>query len=152
MSKVSDSVSLFTSGCACSQAILAIYGVSFGIDRQTALKVAAGFAGGMRMGATCGAATGAIMVLGLAHCAVDDQGKTDRRKDLRAGPGASETLRHALRGPCLQRPDGLRHEQSARDRICQQGRPVSVSLSAVRPGRGGDPRRDAVAEETCDSV
>lgn len=80
MSKADDAVSLFESGCACSQAVLATYGEAFGIDVHTALKVAAGFAGGMRMGATCGAATGAIMVLGLAHCSVDGQGKTDRRK------------------------------------------------------------------------
>jgi C_GCAxxG_C_C family probable redox protein len=80
MSKIDNAVSLFTSGCACSQAILATYGEAFGIDQRTALKVAAGFAGGMRMGLTCGAATGAIMVLGLACCTVDGQGKTDRSK------------------------------------------------------------------------
>ena len=32
------------------------------------MRVAAGFAGGMRMAETCGAVTGALMVLGLAHC------------------------------------------------------------------------------------
>jgi C_GCAxxG_C_C family probable redox protein len=80
MSKVDDAVSLFTAGCACSQAILATFGPSLGIDRAAAMKVAAGFAGGMRSGLTCGAATGAIMVLGLAHCIKDGQTGPDRRK------------------------------------------------------------------------
>jgi C_GCAxxG_C_C family probable redox protein len=35
------------------------------LDRETALRIAAGFAGGMRLAETCGAVTGAIMVLGL---------------------------------------------------------------------------------------
>jgi C_GCAxxG_C_C family probable redox protein len=68
MSKVDDAVAMFGNGYACSQAILAVYGEPFGLDCGTALKVAGGFAGGMRMGATCGAVTGAYMVLGLAYC------------------------------------------------------------------------------------
>jgi C_GCAxxG_C_C family probable redox protein len=32
------------------------------------MRVSAAFAGGMRMAETCGAVTGAFMVLGLAHC------------------------------------------------------------------------------------
>ena len=63
MSRVDEAVSLFRSGCACSQAILVACSESQGVDRQTSLKIAAGFAGGMRMGNTCGAASGAIMVL-----------------------------------------------------------------------------------------
>jgi C_GCAxxG_C_C family probable redox protein len=35
------------------------------LDRETALRIASGFAAGMRMAETCGAVTGAIMVLGL---------------------------------------------------------------------------------------
>jgi C_GCAxxG_C_C family probable redox protein len=80
MSRADDAVGLFSSGCACSQTILATFGPPLGIDRAVAMKVAAGFAGGMRMGATCGAATGAIMVLGLAHCINDGQTGPDRGK------------------------------------------------------------------------
>jgi C_GCAxxG_C_C family probable redox protein len=58
---------LFRDGCACSQAVLAVYGKPLGLSRKTAMKIAAGFAGGMRLGGTCGAVTGAIMVLGLRH-------------------------------------------------------------------------------------
>lgn len=65
------SVSRFKEGYACSQAILAEYGAPLGLDRNLALKIASGFAGGMRQGETCGAVTGAFMVLGLLFCGVD---------------------------------------------------------------------------------
>jgi C_GCAxxG_C_C family probable redox protein len=58
---------LFRGGCACSQAILGVYGEPLGLPRKTAMQIAAGFAGGMRLGETCGAVTGALMVLGLRH-------------------------------------------------------------------------------------
>ncbi len=48
--------------------MLSTYGERFGLDRETALKVAGAFGGGMaRMGETCGAVTGAFMVIGLKH-------------------------------------------------------------------------------------
>jgi C_GCAxxG_C_C family probable redox protein len=71
MSDVDVAVDLFRSGCACSQAVLGAYGPRYGLDQEQALRVAAGFAGGMRLAATCGAVTGAIMVFGLATCGDD---------------------------------------------------------------------------------
>jgi hypothetical protein len=44
-----------------------VYGRRFGLDRDVAMRIASGFAAGMRMAETCGAITGAIMVLGLRH-------------------------------------------------------------------------------------
>jgi C_GCAxxG_C_C family probable redox protein len=48
-----------------------VYGRRFGLDRETALRIAAGFAGGMRMAGTCGVVTGALMVLGLKHATAE---------------------------------------------------------------------------------
>jgi C_GCAxxG_C_C family probable redox protein len=67
MSRVETAVSRFRDGCNCSQAILATYGEAFGLPRETALRVACGFGGGMRLADLCGAVTGALMVLGLRH-------------------------------------------------------------------------------------
>lgn len=67
MSKVSEAAELFRNGCACSQAVLAVYAEPLGLSRETAMQIATGFAGGMRLGDTCGAVTGALMVLGLRH-------------------------------------------------------------------------------------
>ena len=78
MSKVSDAVDLFEKGCVCSQAILAVYGEPLGLDRTQAMRIASGFAGGMCMAETCGAVTGAMMVLGLRHCEGDCTTGSDR--------------------------------------------------------------------------
>ena len=52
----------------CSQSVLSVFCEEFGLDRNLALKVAMGFGGGMgRTGNTCGAVTGAYMVLGLSQ-------------------------------------------------------------------------------------
>jgi len=75
MKKVDDAVFCFKEGFSCSQAILSAYGKELGIDNKTALKIASAFGGGMaRMGETCGAVTGAFMVIGLKY-AVDKNSK-----------------------------------------------------------------------------
>ena len=71
MSNVPKAVQLFRDGCACSQAIVAVYGTPFGLTHDQAMRIAAGFAGGMRHGDSCGAVTGAFMVLGLRHGSTD---------------------------------------------------------------------------------
>lgn len=59
---------VFAQGVCCSQAVLSAYAEEYGLDRDTALKVSAGFGGGMgRMAQTCGAVTGAYMVIGLKY-------------------------------------------------------------------------------------
>ena len=57
---------LFLSGCSCSQAVFAAFADDFGMDQDTALKLASSFGGGMGgMRETCGAASGMLMVAGL---------------------------------------------------------------------------------------
>jgi len=65
---VSEVVELFQSGFQCSQAVLASFSEEYGLPRETALKIACPFGGGMSgYGRTCGALTGAMMVMGLKH-------------------------------------------------------------------------------------
>ena len=71
MTDVDRAAQMFRDGCACSQAILEVYGTPLGLSREQAMRLGAGFAGGMRLGETCGAVTGAFMVLGLRHSATD---------------------------------------------------------------------------------
>lgn len=49
----------------CAQSVLLSHAEELNLDRTTALRIALGFGGGMAMGKTCGAVTGAYMVLGL---------------------------------------------------------------------------------------
>jgi C_GCAxxG_C_C family probable redox protein len=48
--------------------VLSTYGVRFGLDRETALRIGGAFGAGMaRTGETCGSVNGALMVIGLKH-------------------------------------------------------------------------------------
>jgi C_GCAxxG_C_C family probable redox protein len=65
---VERAAELFAQGCSCSQAVFVAYAPELGMPLDQALKVAAGFGGGMgRCGETCGAVSGGVMVLGLRH-------------------------------------------------------------------------------------
>ena len=66
MSKSDEAVEIFKSGCNCSQAVLSVFAPELGLDKSTALKIATGFGGGIgHLGQTCGAVTGAVMVISL---------------------------------------------------------------------------------------
>ena len=68
MNNVEKAVSCFNEGFACSQSILSTYGEELGLNRELGLKVSGAFGGGMvNMGDTCGAVTGALMVIGLKY-------------------------------------------------------------------------------------
>ncbi|MGA2498796.1 MAG: C-GCAxxG-C-C family protein [Tepidisphaeraceae bacterium] len=63
---------MFLEGYNCAQSVFACCGRSFGLPRETAIKVAQAFGGGMgRTGNVCGAVTGALMVIGLKHSTKD---------------------------------------------------------------------------------
>ena len=81
MSKVDSAVSCFEEGFSCSQAILSTYGTQFGLNREIALRMASPFGGGMaRMGETCGAVTGAVMVIGLKYGTADSEDMEKRER------------------------------------------------------------------------
>ena len=62
-------VQSFKSGLNCAQAVLTAYSDNLGFDHKLALSIACGFGGGMgRLQETCGAVTGAFMVLGIYNC------------------------------------------------------------------------------------
>lgn len=68
MTPTEQAVKNFQEGFNCSQAVCAAFAERAGTSRETALKVAAGFGGGIgRTGNVCGVVTGAIMALGLKY-------------------------------------------------------------------------------------
>lgn len=69
MEKKEKALNSFHSGLNCAQAVLAAYTETYKIDSSLALSIATGFGGGMgRLQETCGAVTGAFMVLGVHNC------------------------------------------------------------------------------------
>jgi len=79
--KPEQAVNMFKEGSNCSQAIISVYAEDFGLSRENALKISRGFGGGMgRMAKTCGAVTGAFMVLGLKYGNADIHDKEARER------------------------------------------------------------------------
>lgn len=55
----------FLQGRNCAQCVFSAYAEELGFDPEESDGIAALFGGGMRMGQTCGAVTGALMAIGL---------------------------------------------------------------------------------------
>lgn len=69
--KINIAIKNLMAGYSCSEAVLLTYCSQFGLERESAFKIASGFGGGMGwMGETCGAVTAAYMVLGLKYGAI----------------------------------------------------------------------------------
>lgn len=85
MSNTDLAVAHFEEGFSCSQAVLSAYAPALGLDRETALRIAGAFGGGMgRMGEVCGAVAGAMMVIGLKYgqTTVEDEQAKEKSYEL----------------------------------------------------------------------
>ena len=81
MSKAEEAKKQFEKGFFCAPAVLSTYSEQLGLEKALALKIACGFGGGIgRMGRTCGAVTGAVMVIGLRHGQVDLADEESRQR------------------------------------------------------------------------
>ena len=60
--------------------MLSLYGTQSGLDCETIVKIGAAFGSGMGMGETCGAVTGALMVIGLGKPTTKKLGVLSREK------------------------------------------------------------------------
>ncbi len=67
MNRATQAIQYHDSGFNCAQSVLTAFAEDLGLSPALALRLASTFGGGMRMAATCGALTGALMALGLAH-------------------------------------------------------------------------------------
>ena len=136
MSRVQDAVSVFESGFNCSQAIVRTYGPEHGLSSLDCLRVSCGFGGGMRRADTCGAVTGALMVLGLRYGpkdAADVSAKTDvysrvvefcSRFEARCGSVACRDLLHCD----ISKPTGM--EQARANNLFKTVCPRMVQAAA----------------------
>ena len=68
-SKEEKAIQSFRAGLNCAQSLMTSYSDELGFDNDLAVRISCGFGGGMgRLQETCGAATGAFMVLGIHYC------------------------------------------------------------------------------------
>lgn len=97
---------LHDSGWNCAQSVLASACEDYGLDSQTAYRLAAFFGGGMRRGEMCGAVTGALMALGLKYGDENNRQKLNSLKFLNAFQNEF--------GSCICReliPDGMKKKE-----------------------------------------
>ena len=82
MSKPEKAVIAFKSGLNCAQSVVSVYSDEQKFDRELSLQISSGFGAGMgRLQETCGAITGAFMVIGLYN--------SNKYKDVAKGKEAS---------------------------------------------------------------
>jgi len=68
MTKEKKAIDYFRNKYNCAQSVITVFGNEFGLSENDCLKVSCAFGGGMgRQQHTCGALTGALMVLGLRY-------------------------------------------------------------------------------------
>jgi C_GCAxxG_C_C family probable redox protein len=129
MSHAAAAKAMFDQHYACSQAVLSAYAQEFGLERNLALKVAAGFGGGMgRLAGTCGAVTGAFMALGLKYGMTDAANQAAKETTYAAVQAFARKFRERfgtldcrdLLGTDLSAPEGLAiaREQQLFSRRC----------------------------------
>jgi C_GCAxxG_C_C family probable redox protein len=64
-----NAINSFKSGLNCAQSVLTSYSEKLNFDNGLALNISCGFGGGMgRLQETCGAVTGAFMVISIYNC------------------------------------------------------------------------------------
>jgi len=86
----------FEEGCNCSQAVLLAFAPECGLDRDTALRLAAPFGGGLgRLRELCGAVSGAGMALGLLHGYTDLSDKAAKQRHYRQVQRLGQRFREA---------------------------------------------------------
>lgn len=74
--RVQRAVELFMSGYGCCQSVVCAFADLYGLSEEQALRVAAGFGGGIgRLRMTCGAVSGLVILAGLndGQTAADDR-------------------------------------------------------------------------------
>lgn len=65
--KTKCAVDLMKKGYMCAESIVMTFAGEFGLEPEIAARISSGFALGMAQGKTCGAVTGAVMVIGLKY-------------------------------------------------------------------------------------
>ena len=74
-------IACFNEGFCCSQAVLATYSETLNLYKNIALQLSDSFGGGMgRMSLTCGAVTGAFMVIGLKYGRINAEDNDSKQK------------------------------------------------------------------------
>lgn len=118
-SRIQDAVNMFESGFNCAQSVFATYADLFGMDRQTALKLAGPMGAGVgRMREVCGTVSAMALLSGLKMGntdPADGEAKTRSYEMVRRMSDAFREKRGSIIcRELLEMPAGIQREESAR--------------------------------------
>ena len=137
---------LMHQGFNCAQSVLGACGPALGMDRDTCLRLAAPFGGGFaRAGETCGALSGALLVVGLAR-GVASPLPEDKERGYGPARDLVERFRQAhgalacrvLAGVDMSTPEGLQEyrDRGLHDTLCPRYvRTACRLLEELLPGQ-----------------
>lgn len=113
----------------CCQSVLLAFSDIIGIEEQMALRLTAGFGGGMQTGEACGAVVGALLVLGSLHYfdATDPEGPN--------GKTIAATLACELQTRFQERFHHLRCEDLLKDCYIKNGICKAAELLFISDGK-----------------
>ena len=141
-SRVQDAVMLFESGFNCAQSVFAAYADLFGMDRETALKLACPMGAGVgRMREVCGTVSAMAMLSGLKMGNTDPSDEEAKTRSYEIVRKMSDAFREK-RGSIICRDAGVcngKRQTFPADRcvLCH------TPLQPYRGGSGADCGRDA---------
>jgi C_GCAxxG_C_C family probable redox protein len=118
--RIQRATDCFEQGYNCAQAVFSAFAPEFGLERETALRIADPLGAGVgRLGKTCGAVSGALLAIGLRH------GRQD------AGDAESKERAYALAREMVKRFAALYGSIVCHDLL---GRDISTSdgMAAAR--------------------
>ena len=65
--RIKKASEMFLDKYNCSQAVLSVFSEKYGVDTETAIRIACGLGSGCRSADICGAVSGAVLVIGLKY-------------------------------------------------------------------------------------
>ncbi len=141
--RTARAVSLFESGYNCSQAVFVAYADKYGIEQETAAKLATSFGGGMgRLREVCGAVSGMFLVLGMEYPFIDTQDKASKNTNYKAVQHVAEEFKAAMGSYICADLLKIKHapqqpESSVRNETYYKSRPCTkcVALAAEIVGK-----------------
>ncbi|MEN6383990.1 MAG: C-GCAxxG-C-C family protein [Phycisphaerales bacterium] len=136
MNSTEKALELQKEGFSCSQAIFAAFAERFNLDKETALKISSSFGGGMHLNQTCGAVTGALMVIGLKYGRIKAGDVAAKMNNIKMANEFAEKFkaRHKfigcteLLGCDLSTPDGM--EYAKKNNVTKSNCPKFVQSAA----------------------
>jgi C_GCAxxG_C_C family probable redox protein len=155
-SRVSTATTFFEQGYNCSQAVFMAYSDMYGIDTETAAKLATSFGGGMgRLREVCGAVSGMFLILGLQYPFVDTKDKAAKNTNYKAVQRTANEFKSVMGSYICADLLKLKHEpqnpeSSERNEAYYKSRPCThcVKVAAEIVGREllteGSARRQSI--------